>query len=179
MSQKYALICSCGSTVPVEVRHAGGTLTCAACSKAVDVPKLREIRQLEPIVEQGGTRRTSNWSGLQGVLFSFGFLILAIAAGCAYYTFAHRSYYVDYSKRPDPQEIKFTYDMNKISLLDSWKAWQEFKNVQITTRREPPYVYARKEVERMDFLLRVFGVLGTIGLVCTVLSFIVRPRSPA
>jgi len=175
MSQKYALICSCGSTVPVEVRHAGGTLTCAACSNTVDVPKLREIRQLEPIVEQGGKRRSSGWSGLQGVLFSFGFLILTIAGGGAYYTYQYRAFYDDI-KRPDPQEIKFTYDMNKISLLDSWKAWQEFKSVQIATRREPAYVYARKEVERLDLLLKVFGVVATVGLVCMALSFVLRPR---
>ena len=172
MSQTYALTCNCGSTVPVAIKQAGSTIVCPACSKVIDVPKLRDIRLLEPIEASEVKRRPGSWSGAQGLLFVFGFLCMAIAAGSSYYTFAHRLHFSKV-EQPRPEQIEFEHDINLISLVDSWNTWKEFKKVSITARPTPYYVYAQEQVVKMDQWLKIFGILATVGLLSMLVSFLV------
>ena len=171
MSQTFALTCSCGSTVPVSVKQAGSTVVCPACSNVIDVPKLRDIRQLEPIESPTERRTRGNWSGLQGLLFVLGFLCMAIAAGSSYYTFAHRLHY-DEVEKPQPEQIEFEHDINLITLVDSWETWKQFKDANLAGRPTPYYVYAQEQVERMDGWLKIFGIVATVGLILMLFSFL-------
>ncbi len=171
MSQKYALPCTCGSTIVVEPRHAGGTMTCEQCGKTVDVPKLREIRNLEPVQEEARRKRTG-WSRAQGNVFVFGLLCLVIAAGSAYYTFAHRMHF-DEVEKPQIEQIRFQLDIDDITLVDSWEFWKKAKGAQIASRPTPYYVEARKQVARMDQFLKFFGGLAAVGLVAMVASLVI------
>ena len=54
-SMRYLLPCSCGQSVGVEFRQAGGQVRCA-CGRVLEVPSLRTIRQLEPEVAPPGRR---------------------------------------------------------------------------------------------------------------------------
>ena len=61
----YLLPCSCGKTVPVEVRQAGGRVTCS-CGTQLEVPALRQLRQLPQQQAVGQPRSASSWGTRQG-----------------------------------------------------------------------------------------------------------------
>jgi hypothetical protein len=49
MPVRYLLSCSCGKSIPVESRQAGGTVTCA-CGQTLQAPSLRGLREM-PVVQ--------------------------------------------------------------------------------------------------------------------------------
>ena len=176
MTQKHALTCGCGTTVAVEVRQAGDRTTCPKCAKTLDVPRLRELKKLDVVEVAGASnRRSSGWSGLPGILFALGLLLLAIAGGSSYYTFAIRSNFESHTS-PPADDGRFEHDIQKISLIDSWIEWNKSKAIEISSRRQPYHVFARSVVGRMNKWLRFFTVLATLGLASIVGSFFTRPR---
>jgi len=55
----YLLPCVCSADIPVGVGQAGGRVTCPACARDVDVPKLRLLGNLSamaPVVQPVETR---------------------------------------------------------------------------------------------------------------------------
>lgn len=172
MSLKYALPCSCGHKVPVEVRQAGSQVACPECSKLVDVPKLRDLKKLDEIVENTGRKRSSGWSGTQGALFALGLILLAIGAGAGYYTYAYRQQF-DGVKKPEREDIKFNLDIQKIGLVDSWKTWKDFKKIRIADRPTPFHVYAGRRQRELNWWLTVFGIVGGTGLLSMLASMVI------
>lgn len=177
MSQQYALPCSCGTQLSVEVRQAGGTTACAGCSAVVDVPRLRDMKLLEPIGETPKPKRT--WSQQQGILFACGLLFAAIAVGSAFYTYKFRQIYD--IQRPDASEIRFPVETQDIELMDSWKVWKGYKrknaSQSVLNRPPPQHVRAQERVKAMDLWLTMYAVLGGLGLLLMGLSFVLRPKS--
>jgi len=176
MSQKYALpCCDCGTVLAVEVRHAGSTMTCDKCGRSLDVPKLREIKRLEPVQEITSTKQTA-WTQLQGVLFALGLLMLAVAASSSLYTYKYRSSF-DGITKPADEEIHFDLDIQEISLVDSWKTWNQFKVIKLDSRQTPLHVYARERIATLNKYLMLFAALAGSGAVLMVASVAIRPRS--
>ncbi len=87
MSQKFALKCTCGATIPVEIRQAGESISCQ-CGVTLEIPKLRDLRQLEPVAEQTVARPRAGWSMLQGSLFVVGLCALVLSAGSAVFVWS-------------------------------------------------------------------------------------------
>ena len=170
MSQKYALPCNCGGTVVVELRHAGGTERCVQCAATVDVPKLRDLKKLNPILDGGATRSQGGWSGVQGAFFAVGLLTLAIATGSTYYTYQYVQSYYDGFTTPVKQNLD-SEGIKNSSLVDSWRMWDELKKINLESRPQPVYVIARQRVAAMTRWLAFFGTLAAIGLAvnCVVL----------
>lgn len=83
MSARYLLPCSCGASIPVAASQAGGALRCEACQATLDVPRLRDLRELP--VEAVATRAGSGWSFRLGVLTAGVLLATALAAGAGYF----------------------------------------------------------------------------------------------
>lgn len=175
MSPRYALPCSCGASVPVEMRQAGETIACH-CGKALDVPKLRDLRRLEPVVESRPVRTRAKWSVLQGSLFVVGLCALVLSAGSAYYVWSYRQLFN--TSKPDPAEFSFSNDLMTISLADSWDLWKGYAQLNFDQRPTPYHVQARREVGRLDRILRFWGVLGTLGAMFLMASFVLRSRPP-
>ena len=80
MAVKYLLPCSCGKRLLVERSGAGGRIDCD-CGAKIDVPTLRDLRNLESI-ETAST--TPGWTRAQGSLFV---LAIVLLAGGAFLTF--------------------------------------------------------------------------------------------
>jgi hypothetical protein len=63
----YLLPCSCGQTVTVDVRQAGAKVTCS-CGRQLDVPPLRQLRHLSPVVSDQPVANSATWGMNQGVV---------------------------------------------------------------------------------------------------------------
>lgn len=178
MSQKFAVPCPCGASVVVEVRQAGDQVQCSACQQTVEVPRLRELKQLEPVSVSEPAAPVgveTSWSGLPGGLFALGLLSLVIAGAAAYYTYSIRSQMVEWVTPPQ-QKIEFELDIQDISLVRSWELWDQFKKIQLSRRPQPIHVMAKSRVTALENWLRFFGGVATFGLLLMVVSFLVRPR---
>lgn len=57
MNTSYLLPCTCGRNVNINVRQAGGTITCT-CGAQLDVPALRQMRDLEEAAYDESQRET-------------------------------------------------------------------------------------------------------------------------
>lgn len=173
MSQKYALPCHCGNVITVEARHAGSTMPCEGCGASLDVPKLRQIRALEPI-EEAPAKKRAGWSQLQGSLFALGLLMLAIAIGASLYTYSYRTTFQGITK-PEDEDIYFELDIQEISLVDSWQSWNQFKNIKLDSRPQPLHVFARQRIAMLNWYLICFAVLAVAGLILMIASLLIRP----
>ena len=170
MSPKYALPCPCGTSIPVEPRNAGGVVECTNCGELLDVPKLRDLRHLDPIVEEGSSKPRRVWSGLQGALFVVGLLCVAVAAGSALYTYQYKAHYDNFTT---PAQLRLDSErIQSASLLDSWKMWEELKSINLASRPEPVHLVARQRVAMMVRWLTFFAGLAAVGLVSMLISFI-------
>lgn len=176
MTQKYALPCGCGNNVPVDVRQAGNQASCPQCAALLDVPRLRELKKLETLDSETAPKEPAAWSGLPGGLFAFGLLLLAIAGGSAYYTYNFRTAIKDYAEAPTG-EVVFEHDIQDITLVDSWEAWNKFKDIEIASRNLPYHVYARGKVAAMNKWLIFYGGLAGAGLISMFASVFMRPST--
>ena len=174
MIEKYALPCSCGESLAVESRHAGGNLPCPKCGNQVDVPRLRELRQLAPVAASSAASGKPGWSRIQGQLFAAGLVMAAISFCSGLYTLDYRQGYQKMTQREDKPPV-FEHDIQQITLIDSWEAWNKFKEIQITSRPQPIHVFARGRVATMDKWLTFFGIFGGVGAILMVTSFFARP----
>ena len=140
------------------------------------MPKLRELRQLEPINVAAQSRRQRGWSQLSGTLFSLGLLLLALAVGAAIYVSMLRSDYERFTTEPNVDNFVFDLDIQEVSLNESWGLWDELlKRKELTSRRKPTHLLYRDEVKRMDNFLYLFGGLATVGLVSMISALVFRP----
>ncbi|MBN2578245.1 MAG: hypothetical protein JXB10_04570 [Pirellulales bacterium] len=81
MSLKYYLPCKCGERLIVEPRQAGEIVVCR-CGQSLEVPTLRQLRNLDPLIEEVAAT-PSTW-GLGQSLILLGVVILLGGVGLAY-----------------------------------------------------------------------------------------------
>lgn len=82
----YLLSCDCGAQFTIGTIDAGKTLQCAECEIEVVVPNLREIRQL-PEAQSSSTQQKPTWGKQNGLIFSFGVILLTLGLGLAAFEF--------------------------------------------------------------------------------------------
>ena len=131
--------------------------------------------QLDPLVETEPVRAPARWSAVQGTLFVIGLCALVLAGGSGYYVWSYRQQFD--TTKPNAADFKFTKDMMTISLSDSWDLWKRYSQLNITQRPTPYHVLARAKVAKLDLMLRVWGIVGTLGAIALLASFVIRPRS--
>lgn len=172
MSQQYALPCQCGEHVPVETRQAGETVVCSKCGNPLEVPKLRDMQQLEIIQPVSAKRAKRAWSFAEGSLFAGGLLVIAIAAGAYGYT-AWLKQQIDV-KQPDSNDILFRHDIDDIPLTSSWDLWKEYQKKHVESRPTPYFVLAREKVVELDRWLLAISVVAGVGGASVVVSCVCR-----
>lgn len=64
---RYLLTCTCGRTLPVEIRQAGEKLACA-CGATLDVPALRNLRHLPLESSHDPPTKASSWGARQRIM---------------------------------------------------------------------------------------------------------------
>ena len=85
---RYLLSCTCGKSVPVELRQAGEKVPCA-CGATLDVPPLRELRRLPAAMTTDAVATASSrWGVRQGAITAslIVAILLAIASALSWYT---------------------------------------------------------------------------------------------
>ena len=78
MSICYLLPCSCGNSVPVESHQAGGSVNCT-CGQSLNVPSLRDLRELPTKASGKIVRSKSQWGARQGTMTFC--LVMAVFSG--------------------------------------------------------------------------------------------------
>ncbi len=160
----------------MEIRQAGESISCQ-CGVTLDIPKLRDLRQLEPVAEQTVARPRAGWSMLQGSLFVVGLCALVLSAGSAVFVWSYRQQF-DTSK-PDLTDIKFERDLDGLSLDDTWRLWKAYSQQEIELRPTPYHVMAKGKVAQLDRTLSFWGVLAAFGAIALLLSLVLRSRHKA
>jgi hypothetical protein len=117
----YLLTCGCGKTVPVEIGQAGGRVACS-CGTQLDVPTLRQLRQLpQATLEQKPS--SGSWGTRQGWIAASLIVVAALLAWSAWswWTGPAQPKFVaaDYMASVDKHLKEWTP-------ADSWKRWIEF-----------------------------------------------------
>lgn len=174
MSPVYLLDCECGRSVEIRRQQAGSQVTCPGCNKAITVPTFRELAKL-PMVHVG-TRKQSSWSREEGLLFSIG-LPLLLLGGTVFGYFGYQKSQL-LTERPTLEEEKARIGATdaaivKLTPLETWEMWKNYRHLQTYRFREPFYESNRKLASR-DNLFMILGVmLGAIGLVCFVALLVV------
>ena len=186
MSPWYLLTCECGESLNVMPRHAGENRECV-CGQTIQVPKLREIRELprapdDPQEASKQARPKSTWTPLKATLFVIGIPICLIAAAFAAYSYWYASKIgAKYTSKPTiarMQEVApheyYRIDIDESSLFESvediWKPLTAEANLPAYV--EPPYIFYRNM--RADYVQRgewgwmaaaLGGGLSIIGLI--------------
>ncbi len=171
---EYKLPCAvCGQSVIVSTRQAGESVSCD-CGKPLEVPTMRELRQLDPVPAQSAASKPT-WTAAQGLLFAAGALMTVIAAGSALWlTSLLRR--VD-TRQPDVGEVEFQYDIETFSLSQTWDMWKQYSLLDIEDRPTPYHVLNRGYAANLRRWLLVNAVIGGIGVAAIVGAVIFWPRA--
>lgn len=101
-------------------------MTCA-CGKTLQVPTLRNLRELEPAKEdalsrKGASGKPVDWSAARGMLFSLALLVLALSLPYgAYHTYVWSTINVAaYEAHEEANSDEYLDKMTPVALLEFW-----------------------------------------------------------
>jgi hypothetical protein len=153
--------------------QAGETIFCG-CGAAVEVPTLRELRSLEPAVFQASdrSRPAGRWSAERGIAFTTGALLI-LAAAITHWQIAPRRAVLEI-RQPAFQEINF--DVQRLSPLQAWEAWEHFRDEKLEYRVTPQYLENRAKHRELSYYLYAAWTAAAIGL-ATIIASLAWPRT--
>jgi len=167
MSQQYLLPCSCGQTVRVVTAQAGGQVTCG-CGKALPVPTLRGLRELQPAPPLANKNTSPGWSPAHGLIFSSGLVVAAVGVALlAWYGLLY-SQRVGFGLTRDHTDEVIRAEqarIDRLSPLDALKEWTEDIEHGLGDHDPPPWIIHQKMAA--SYLAWIKG--GAISLVSGIL----------
>ncbi len=169
MTQRYRLPCpSCARSLEVAAPQAGEKLTCA-CGTPILVPKLRELRQLEP-VELAELQRpiSENWNPVRGSLFVVGMILMAAGIYASFRIHQAREQ-LDLAR---PVFHELSYDVQELTPLMAWDWWDYFRMNDMRYRSTPQYLENRAQNETLGRYLIGTGATAGLGLLLVVASLL-------
>jgi hypothetical protein len=169
MTQRYRLPCpSCARSFEVATPQAGETLVCD-CGAQILVPKLRELRQLEP-AETAEERPlpSENWNPIRGSLFVLGMLLMAAGIYASFRIQQERKQLN--LTRPAFREL--TYDVQELTPLEAWEWWDYFRKDDLRFRTTPQYLEERAKHKTLGRYLIGTGSIAGLGLILVGVSLI-------
>lgn len=172
----YLLPCPrCGEKTPIETRHAGEQRTCV-CGATLDVPTLREIRNLEtaePVATVGRSR--PNWNASLGCLFAGGILVALIGAGAV----AMGTMGIKGLPKPPPVPFDAEGAAAEVRLWtpkESYEVWSTMRKGGLGAYVTPAHVQAREMVGRLQMVSNIgYAVIG-LGFLMSAVTFFFRGR---
>lgn len=180
MSQRFQLPCpQCQAIVPIETRHAGSVVVCERCQADIEVPKLRELKRLEPIAASPDKAKSPReWGGLSGGLFVFGVLLLTLAIGASLYIYFWQKRYQPLTEKPTVTAQEASFSLQDATLTDTWKFWGSLLEVtDVSQRTEPVFIWARERVSRLQFWSKIFYGTATVGILSIIASVFTRQKA--
>lgn len=141
---KYLLPCQCSLHIPIDVSQAGQSVVCQ-CGQVVEVPTMREVRQLPSVEEESDTREKPAWTRRQGVLFVSGMSVALVASLVALYCWNWRS--ALYVKEPIITEAslnRFYDEIDEMPIDVFLEEWSEVTGNGLGPWYQHPYLTNRK-----------------------------------
>lgn len=163
MSARYLLDCQCGERIPIRTRQAGESVPCR-CGCVIDVPTLRELRQLPAADDVTQEPRRSNWTVAHGLMFAIGILVTIIALGVVIQGARMRSE-LDI-QRPDAG------DMTSMTLLETWDTWERVRSYELDRSLVPVYVANRRRAAVLNKVVFAAGIFAAAGLLAVAAALI-------
>lgn len=171
MSNQFLLPCSnCSEKLTVASFQAGERVTCQ-CGTEMVVPKLGDLRQLEPAGTSAPATKSPGWSQAQGMIFVLGALLIA-AGTLIHWRVSPQRAQLDTS-RPEAQTYSVEQIKN-ISPTESWTAWQHLRVQQLDFRNTPEYIENREKHQKLSYYLYAGWATAALGLVLAVGSSFIR-----
>ena len=158
---KYLLPCACGKKTPVMLSQAGETVRCV-CGAALQIPSMREIKELEQCEQQrrvSSLDSKSNWGRREGQML-LGVLLTVIGLGLAAYFQISRPRLVDIAS---------------LSPIQTWMLWQDLRNGPDRHLSPPDQLYMeRRAVNRIAIVVSL--ALASTGFLLMVVTSLMRKR---
>ncbi len=118
---RYLLDCDCGNKVPVEIGQAGGRITCS-CGAQLDVPPLRKLRHLPPVVVEEH-RPAPRWGVRQGVMTA-SLIVAAVLAAAGIWSWASQPSVPTFDPAMYHRDIE--HRLSTMTPAESWLWWIEY-----------------------------------------------------
>ncbi|QDU93507.1 hypothetical protein [Lignipirellula cremea] len=175
---KYELPCKCGNSFVIEPRQAGQSLVCDACSAAVEVPPLREIRQLRPAADSGDDRSVDNWSRRQAAMFVPALILALVCMSVIGYLGYWKSSLETSRPVLEGQEV-LRRTIEKQEPAQLLEIWRSIEHYGLGERLTPAYVEDQQTAFRLNIAMAILSALTLVSLgVCTY-ACIGQPARPA
>ncbi len=177
MSQRYLLKCpQCDAGIEIETTQAGQQIQCPSCSSLTKIGTLREIRQLDVIVEESPiASRSSAWTPLKRWLFVVGILLFVIGAAVGFYSWSNGKKLE--SSVPKPDTTLDAPTANAIDLLspaDMAKTWDAVSESDIAEWNEHPHISTRRRANESLITAYVFFAIAAAGLIMLASALVIK-----
>ncbi|TWT30164.1 hypothetical protein KOR34_47220 [Posidoniimonas corsicana] len=182
MATKHLLPCDCGKSIRVEPSQAGDRVVCE-CGAELDVPPLRQLRDLPLDVQPGdapSARGGGEWSFRAGVLTA-GLLIAAVLAGLGGWWWATEPP-MPGGFDPNATAQRMEGLVDQMNAKQAYKQWVEFYSLNrpLAPVTDPRTQAAIDHVRHMRLVRTTLVIAGAVVAVLSLLLFTqLKPRKQA
>ncbi|QDV66946.1 hypothetical protein Poly24_06350 [Rosistilla carotiformis] len=172
----HLFTCPCGESFPISAAQAGQSIVCPHCNQSIQLPKLRDLKQLPSaqVAEEASPAR--GWSGGQGLLFSVIFACLLASLGMS----AWSSYRWLQIEKPPTRAMMIATGEKEIDTYEApqlLEFWMNYGQPGMGVRRMPGYAQVqvyRDSWKRWAFVSYAVATVCLIGLIT-----VSRKKAPA
>ena len=173
MSTQYLLPCTCGRSITVSPRQAGQEVTCE-CGAAVDVPTMRQLRQLE-LAEATKSADQPRWSTTQGILFAGGTLLAMVAAGLAMYCLVIVQFFLD-TTTPQVNYALLKQSIDQLTPEESLLLWERLRAPPPEIRPPFPHLIHRELAKNLKKKMVLSLAATVVGIGIAVSAFLIQSK---
>jgi hypothetical protein len=166
----------CGETHEIDTSQAGQHISCR-CGQVLEVPSLRGIRELEPVVEMATAAPRQAWNLGRGCAFAAGILLALGGAAVVIFACMFRAQ-IRIPERPVYKAEQVEADIDAWSPRQAWDAWGEIREQGLGRYRPPAHHLARQALERTELLIIVGSIAGLFGVVAAAGAVLFRGGKP-
>ena len=183
MAQLYLLPCgSCAHKIEVELKQAGGSVTCPACQAEMIAPTMGGIKKLELseasgiMVDPKAGSANGRHYGLKQWLFAGGLVIVVLAASSGFAIWFYADSLVTISNI-DAQVNAASQHIPSMSPAEVWDSWDELtSNGPLPEWKEIESIGQNKQAAYLKSIAYGFIGLAAIGLLALLSSFFIKVR---
>lgn len=175
VTRSHLLPCTCGRKVSIEVGQAGGTVVCE-CGVQLDVPTMRQIRELEPAPSEESPShvRTDDWNARKGVIL-LGLVIAVLSAGLGAYFLTTKPKLPTYHLETAIDGLR--KEIDAYSPADTWYVWKVLilKNGLTEIPKMSHHVVIEVRAVRQQYVVIALVAAGC-GLAISIVGLLWKPR---
>jgi hypothetical protein len=169
IKKSYLLPCNCSADIEVVSGQAGGSVTCPACGRQNDVPKLRDFEQLKTRSQSSG-KAAGGWSAMHALALA-GAASAAIAfAAAAVVGSTPRAAF-------DPERVRSDILASEDDAR-LYRALQEYSSASVSRGAMREEVDLQRRAIFATGMARTLQVLGGLGAVVAVAAGLMILAAP-